>query len=351
MSQIILATNSPTTHVAAAAAAAASYRAEQHQQQAFHAYPGYGGYGAVPTATPLQYPPPVPIPYPMTTAARFPYYSEPPMSPHHHHRATPTVAPSSPDSVPASSSAASNKDISQTTSPNSVGAAGGGPLSTPHILPSQQPLAYRQHDQPQAALVTPLSPRFSNATTERVKETIARANSVPMEFYHTEFLEYSKETYEKKKQNACKRNKRKRSAAGTSEQSSTTTLEKKQKLDHISEEESTTGNDDDSVVEDEDGQLNTVEMRRQIHIQSEQKRRAQIRDGFDELRKHLPGCNNKKMSKAALLTRTVQQLHHLKSTQSELLEEVERLMQENENLKKFQHGILQRQAMEKMCAI
>lgn len=95
-------------------------------------------------------------------------------------------------------------------------------------------------------------------------------------------------------------------------------------------------------------------MRRQIHIQSEQKRRAQIRDGFDELRKHLPGCNNKKMSKAALLTRSkwkdkkycekvisfysscvaVQQLHHLKSTQSELLEEVERLMQENENLKK-----------------
>lgn len=50
--------------------------------------------------------------------------------------------------------------------------------------------------------------------------------------------------------------------------------------------------------------LNTVEMRRQIHIQSEQKRRAQIRDGFDELRKHLPGCNNKKMSKAALLTRS-----------------------------------------------
>lgn len=45
-------------------------------------------------------------------------------------------------------------------------------------------------------------------------------------------------------------------------------------------------------------------MRRQIHIQSEQKRRAQIRDGFDELRKHLPGCNNKKMSKAALLTRS-----------------------------------------------
>lgn len=50
--------------------------------------------------------------------------------------------------------------------------------------------------------------------------------------------------------------------------------------------------------------MSSAEIRRQIHIQSEQKRRAQIKDGFDELRKHLPGCNNKKMSKAALLTRS-----------------------------------------------
>jgi hypothetical protein len=50
--------------------------------------------------------------------------------------------------------------------------------------------------------------------------------------------------------------------------------------------------------------VSSAEIRRQIHIQSEQKRRAQIKDGFDELRKHLPGCNNKKMSKAALLTRS-----------------------------------------------
>jgi hypothetical protein len=80
--------------------------------------------------------------------------------------------------------------------------------------------------------------------------------------------------------------------------------------------------------------LSSAEIRRQIHIQSEQKRRAQIKDGFDELRKHLPGCNNKKMSKAALLTRTVQQLQHLKGMQNELLSEVERLLQENEALKK-----------------
>lgn len=50
--------------------------------------------------------------------------------------------------------------------------------------------------------------RFNNPTTARVKEMITRANSVPMEFYHTEFLEYSKETYEKKMES--KRNKRKR---------------------------------------------------------------------------------------------------------------------------------------------
>jgi hypothetical protein len=58
-------------------------------------------------------------------------------------------------------------------------------------------------------MINPLAPStFTNATTARVKETIARANSVPMEFYHTEFLEYSKETYERKMD--AKRNKRKR---------------------------------------------------------------------------------------------------------------------------------------------
>lgn len=42
-------------------------------------------------------------------------------------------------------------------------------------------------------------------------------------------------------------------------------------------------------------------MRRQIHIQSEQKRRAQIKDGFEDLRAELPTCLNKKMSKVTLL--------------------------------------------------
>lgn len=48
----------------------------------------------------------------------------------------------------------------------------------------------------------------------------------------------------------------------------------------------------------------TTEIRRQIHIQSEQKRRAQIKCGFEELRNELPTCLNKKMSKVALLHRS-----------------------------------------------
>ncbi|KAI8067693.1 Myc-type, basic helix-loop-helix domain-containing protein [Gilbertella persicaria] len=85
--------------------------------------------------------------------------------------------------------------------------------------------------------------------------------------------------------------------------------------------------------QDADEPMDTNEIRRQIHIQSEQKRRAQIKDGFDELKNHLPGCSNKKLSKAALLTRTVQQLEYMKKMQDELLAEVERLAKENAGLK------------------
>ncbi|KAG2223645.1 hypothetical protein INT45_010004 [Circinella minor] len=218
-------------------------------------------------------------------------------------------------------------------------------------------------------LITPLVPSstFTNSTTERVKETIARANSVPMEFYHTEFLEYSKETYEKRMD--AKRNKRKRpstttgsislnnnssgsiSSSGSSNYNSSTedlTIKKKKASDTDKDDSDDEPDDEEMDKEGEEHGFSNAELRRQIHIQSEQKRRAQIKDGFDELRKHLPGCNNKKMSKAALLTRTVQQIQHLKNMQNELLSEVERLVQENETLKKFQHGVLQRQAMEKM---
>lgn len=46
-------------------------------------------------------------------------------------------------------------------------------------------------------LVTPLTPPPS--TEDRVKETIARANAIPAEFYQTEFLEYSKKSYDGRK--------------------------------------------------------------------------------------------------------------------------------------------------------
>ncbi|KAI8146632.1 hypothetical protein BJV82DRAFT_599274 [Fennellomyces sp. T-0311] len=288
-------------------------------------FPTYQGYG-YPAPVSLGYPS-VPMPYPVPRFGYCPEQMSPPQ-----HRA---YHPGSPDSESASSSSKSPQTPSATTTASS---------EANNAAPQQS----------QQALVTPLvpssSPRYTNPTTDRVKETIARANSVPMEFYHTEFLEYSKETYERK---IGSRNKRKR-------QQPLDESNKKQKRDASPEVAEEVPLDEEEKEEDAQGftksfedeadpeQLTNAELRRQIHIQSEQKRRAQIKDGFDELRKHLPGCNNKKMSKAALLNRTVQQMQHLKAMQVELLEEVERLMQENENLKKFQHDVFQRQAMEKM---
>ncbi|CAG8494965.1 13518_t:CDS:2 [Ambispora leptoticha] len=65
---------------------------------------------------------------------------------------------------------------------------------------------------------------------------------------------------------------------------------------------------------------------RQVHIQSEQKRRAEIKDGFEELRRQLPaGCNGRKMSKAALLQRTVTHLKNMRNRETFLVDEVTRL--------------------------
>ena len=48
--------------------------------------------------------------------------------------------------------------------------------------------------------------------------------------------------------------------------------------------------------------MSQIEFRRQIHIQSEQKRRAEIKDGFEELRRQLPTTyTGRKLSKAVLL--------------------------------------------------
>jgi hypothetical protein len=77
-----------------------------------------------------------------------------------------------------------------------------------------------------------------------------------------------------------------------------------------------------------------AELRRQIHIQSEQKRRAQIKDGFDDLRRQLPNCHSKKLSKAVILSRTTVYLQQLKQHALTLQAEVERLAEENARLRR-----------------
>lgn len=113
-----------------------------------------------------------------------------------------------------------------------------------------------------------------------ISEKLAQVNKLPESFL-PEFHQYSKETYEN----------------GTSNS-------KKRKRHQRDDEQDGSSDDLDNNGNDPESGLSAAEMRRQIHIQSEQKRRAQIKDGFDELRQHLPGCGNKKMSKATLLHRS-----------------------------------------------
>ncbi|KAL1935830.1 hypothetical protein VTP01DRAFT_4970 [Rhizomucor pusillus] len=159
----------------------------------------------------------------------------------------------------------------------------------------------------------------SGGVASAISEKIAQVNKLPESFL-PEFHQYSKETYE----------------------NGTSNSKKRRRVQKDDEDGSS------SDQEEENDGISAAELRRQIHIQSEQKRRAQIKDGFEELRQHLPGCVNKKMSKAALLHRTVQHLQHLKSTQNALLAELERLANENEQLRKFQESVLQKQALDRM---
>lgn len=143
--------------------------------------------------------------------------------------------PNSPESISSSSPPTPSPPPPSTISSNSMTFSNGQVLTTQAIdtelinplVPSSSTSSTSSssastHDAKSAAAIsnnaasaTPSSNngRFNNPTTARVKEMITRANSVPMEFYHTEFLEYSKETYEKKMEN--KRNKRKRPACST----------------------------------------------------------------------------------------------------------------------------------------
>ncbi|KAI9292344.1 HLH-domain-containing protein [Neoconidiobolus thromboides FSU 785] len=85
----------------------------------------------------------------------------------------------------------------------------------------------------------------------------------------------------------------------------------------------------------EDKEEDLLEQKRRFHIQSEQKRRAQIRDGFQTLNSLLPNLNRngKTPSKALILKKAVHYLNGLKGNQLLMLSELERLRIENWNLK------------------
>lgn len=194
---------------------------------------------------------------------------------------------------------------------------------------------------------------MSSSSVEFLNEAFAKASSLPESFY-PEFLQYSKETYEQSTGGGPNRKKQRRylqtldNKDSASEDGNKANPQQQQRQQQQQQQAENAGDESDNDEEMSNSTLTSTELRRQIHIQSEQKRRAQIKDGFEELRNELPACLNKKMSKVALLHRTVQHIQHLKDTQMSILSELERLVHENEQLRKFQEGVLQKQALENM---
>lgn len=66
-------------------------------------------------------------------------------------------------------------------------------------------------------------------------------------------------------------------------------------------------------------------LRRKVHIQCEQKRRSQIRAGFDELKSLLPGCQHKKISKAMILNKAKEYIRRMIAERTAILSEIERI--------------------------
>ncbi|KAI8986398.1 hypothetical protein BDB01DRAFT_785502 [Pilobolus umbonatus] len=194
---------------------------------------------------------------------------------------------------------------------------------------------------------------MSSSSVEFLNEAFAKASSLPESFY-PEFLQYSKETYEQSTGGGPNRKKQRRflqtiDSKDVNKNIMNQQMHQELQLQHSNQNETIDISDNEDEI-NTDG-LTSTEIRRQIHIQSEQKRRAQIKDGFEELRNELPTCLNKKMSKVALLHRTVQHIQHLKNTQMSILSELEKLVHENEQLRKFQESVLQKQALENMYTV
>ncbi|CAG8436895.1 11712_t:CDS:2 [Diversispora eburnea] len=155
---------------------------------------------------------------------------------------------------------------------------------------------------------------MDHSQASQVSQIISPAPSSPLEYRDSptadeldipEFFQYSKEKYESQKI-GCKR-RRKSSREDNFEISS---------MDEAD-------NDGDAS-----STMSHAEFRRQIHIQSEQKRRAEIKDGFEELRRHLPtSYTGRKMSKAVLLQKAVSHLKNTSRKENFLLDEINRLTQ------------------------
>ncbi|CAG8681708.1 8593_t:CDS:2, partial [Ambispora leptoticha] len=117
-----------------------------------------------------------------------------------------------------------------------------------------------------------------------------------------EFFQYSKEKYESQKM-GCGR-------------------WRKSSINETIVNSSLDGDDDTS------SKMSRVKFKRQLHIQSEQKRRAEIKDAFKELRRQLPSTyTGRKMSKTVLLQKAVSHLKNQSRKESFLLDEINRLSQ------------------------
>ncbi|GBB92427.1 hypothetical protein RclHR1_02000008 [Rhizophagus clarus] len=163
-----------------------------------------------------------------------------------------------------------------------------------------------------------------------------------------EFFQYSKEKYESAK-SGCKR----RRKSTRDEQCETSSMDG--------------GDDIDDNVScnhlilpcNQNSTMSQVEFRRQIHIQSEQKRRAEIKDGFEELRRQLPTTyTGRKLSKAVLLQKAVSHMKNMQRKESFLLDEINRLTQtcvylnaELEKEKRMGTLYRQKQTLDKIYAI
>lgn len=237
----------------------------------------------------------------------------------------------------------------QQSSPDSTFMSSSPPPTQPNKVSTCSPSSIMIQDPPMlvaSSSSTTTTSTMSSSSVEFLNEAFAKASSLPESFY-PEFLQYSKESYEQSTGGGPSRKKQKRYLDKDSMAVDGKPNFQQQQLQRQQQNENT-ADESDNDEENNSNNLTSTELRRQIHIQSEQKRRAQIKDGFEELRNELPACLNKKMSKVALLHRTVQHIQHLKDTQMSILSELERLVHENEQLRKFQEGVLQKQALENM---